>query len=118
MKISDNDQHVWIDMYASGLPLRLIGEWFGVSHVLVAVRLDEWGVKRRNGDPRARCNKQLIGKRFGKLLVLDELSPRSYPARWIVHCDCGNIKFYDYNRIMKNRSCSCGKRGRRRKDPQ
>ena len=52
----------------------------------------------------------LVGQRFGRLLVLEEdMTNNKKKAKWICKCDCGNItSVYGYN--LKNgntKSCGC-----------
>lgn len=46
----------------------------------------------------------LIGKRFGKLIVLD-FNP---PGHWICRCDCGNIVNVDTRNLNSGHTQSCG----------
>lgn len=55
----------------------------------------------------------LIGKRFGKLLVIergeDYISPKGkHYTRWLCKCDCGNIKLIHVNQLTSGATISCG----------
>lgn len=55
----------------------------------------------------------LIGKRFGKLEVIEKGPGRKSPngcyrATWICKCDCGNIKEIDGQKLRKGHTQSCG----------
>lgn len=34
---------------------------------------------------------KLLGKKFGKLTVIEELPPENYESKWRCQCDCGNV---------------------------
>ena len=53
--------------------------------------------------------KDLIGLKFGKLLVLkeSEIRKRGY-IRWICECDCGVIKDYRGSHLTSSLTKSCG----------
>ena len=58
----------------------------------------------------AKNNKyNLIGQRFGKLLVIQEtdVSKNNSPV-WKCKCDCGNITYVTSNCLMKGDTKSCG----------
>lgn len=50
----------------------------------------------------------LIGQRFGKLLVLHQAERRKGRIAWTCQCDCGNIKDILSFRLTLGRSASCG----------
>lgn len=53
--------------------------------------------------------KNLIGKRFGKLVVLEKTSKRCGGCVvWKCKCDCGNITFVQTNNLTQGNSTSCG----------
>lgn len=56
----------------------------------------------------------LIGQRFGRLVVIDE-APRQlakrgdyYRTRWLCRCDCGNVLEVNANSLKNGSSKSCG----------
>lgn len=58
----------------------------------------------------------LIGRRFGRLIVIKEGEPRLRPngkktRRWICQCDCGNQSLSDQGNLTSGgaKSCGCGK---------
>lgn len=65
----------------------------------------------------------LINKKFGKLIVLEELLDRHPSTRgimWKCKCDCGNIKNISGRHLIigKTKSCGCNKIGMNRKDKE
>jgi len=52
--------------------------------------------------------KDLIGMRFGNLVVLNRLLSYLGYARWLCHCDCGNNKSVLGTNLIHNRTKSCG----------
>lgn len=56
--------------------------------------------------------KNLVGQKFGKLIVLEKaksiLSGKNLRCAWKCQCDCGNIKIIKANNLLNNRTKSCG----------
>lgn len=53
--------------------------------------------------------KHLIGKKFGRLLVLEKSYKKVYLSRgWVCLCDCGEIVTVDTNGLTSGRKKSCG----------
>lgn len=51
----------------------------------------------------------LIGKKFGKLLVISKTDERFHASIvWECLCDCGEIKKVDSHALISNRTKSCG----------
>lgn len=50
----------------------------------------------------------LIGKRFGRLLVLSFHSYDKYISKWNCQCDCGNEKIVTRNALTSGNTKSCG----------
>ena len=53
----------------------------------------------------------LIGKRFGKLLVVDfaeRPENQKYGTYYLCQCDCGNIKVIKNNNLNNGTTLSCG----------
>lgn len=52
----------------------------------------------------------LLNKRFGRLLVIEETNERSsiQTVIWKCKCDCGNITYVDTNRLTSGNTKSCG----------
>ena len=54
----------------------------------------------------------LIGKRFGRLTVLErdlnKPKGKGYPSYWICQCDCGNKCSIDYSSLQNGHTQSCG----------
>lgn len=55
-------------------------------------------------------SKNLIGMRFGRLVVIDREPPKSKKSKglWICKCDCGNITKVDTHRLKSGNTTSCG----------
>ena len=58
-------------------------------------------------------NINLIGQRFGKLIVVekaeDYISPKGkHESKWLCKCDCGNEKVIRQSDLRSNRTKSCG----------
>ena len=61
--------------------------------------------------------KNIIGNRYGRLVVIEERDtikrpPRSYVRRFLCQCDCGNKTIASYNNLSSGsvRSCGCLKK--------
>ena len=59
-------------------------------------------------------NINLIGQRFGKLIVVekaeDYISPKGkHESKWLCKCDCGNEKVIRQSDLRSNRTKSCGR---------
>ena len=55
--------------------------------------------------------KNLVGQRFGKLLVLErDITIKSRKSHWICMCECGNKKTVRGDSLGKIRSCGCIKK--------
>ena len=50
----------------------------------------------------------LIGQRFGRLIVEKKVPSKSNRARWLCKCDCGQYKEVDGNHLKRNEILSCG----------
>lgn len=51
----------------------------------------------------------LVGQRFGKLLVIEETKERQYEkVVWKCQCDCGNIVYLNTTRLRQGNDISCG----------
>lgn len=57
-----------------------------------------------------RLFKTLVGKKFGRLLVLqlDHVNPKNYAGYWLCLCDCGIEKIIDGNALKSGATVSCG----------
>ena len=56
----------------------------------------------------SNADASLIGKRFGKLTVLDLDHVGKYGPYWLCKCDCGNQKVILGNNLKRGLSKSCG----------
>jgi len=52
--------------------------------------------------------KNLIGQRFGKLVVKDFSFTKNYKAYWLCQCDCGNTKNICGTSLTQGLTKSCG----------
>lgn len=50
----------------------------------------------------------LVGQRFGRLVVLNTYKSENKRIRWECRCDCGNVKFYISGNLRKGNTLSCG----------
>lgn len=50
----------------------------------------------------------LIGKRFGKLIVIDQVNSGDKNSQWKCLCDCGQYCIKNYQNLMKSPCPSCG----------
>ena len=67
--------------------------------------------EKKMGAPRIH---HLKGKRFGRLLVIEEVDPYicvtagTKSRRWECLCDCGNYTLVVQNYLLSGRTKSCG----------
>lgn len=50
----------------------------------------------------------LVGQRFGKLVVVEQAKSRCNGSTWVCECDCGNIKTYFASNLKSGHCKSCG----------
>jgi hypothetical protein len=50
----------------------------------------------------------LLGQRFGKLVVLERVVLSGYRTKWKCQCDCGKTKALYTNRLTSGKAKSCG----------
>lgn len=50
----------------------------------------------------------LIGKKIGKLTVIEEAPKRGHSRRWVCRCSCGNIVTVNTSVVQKNENANCG----------
>ena len=55
-----------------------------------------------------RTRSDLIGKRFGRLTVIECLGTKGHSVLWKCQCDCGNITEGTSNNLLTNQKLSCG----------
>ena len=51
---------------------------------------------------------QMIGRRFGKLTVIDEATPKNGRRQITCRCDCGNIVIVNASNVRRGHTSSCG----------
>lgn len=70
--------------------------------------------EKEYGKPKSRAldKDDLLGKRFGKLVVVGEAENKDSQSRWECQCDCGNKIIVPANRLKQGgaRSCGCARR--------
>jgi hypothetical protein len=59
----------------------------------------------RNG---SRSGAELVGQRFGRLVVESLIRKTASGRRWLARCDCGNTRELETNRLRSGRYMSCG----------
>jgi hypothetical protein len=58
---------------------------------------------------KGSVKKDLVGKRFGKLVVLDDYkTDKNRKTYWLCQCDCGNKKYIYRQNLIKGKVKSCG----------
>lgn len=50
----------------------------------------------------------LIGQRFGQLIVLEKSFSKNYKIHWKCQCDCGNITYVPSDKLKSGHTTSCG----------
>lgn len=90
-------------------------DYFGVKRGTVHTRLEHgWSIEDALTKPvsKGRDRTSLIGKRFGKLVVLsyagDEYIGKDCNSRWVCLCDCGNTSIVGGNKLKTGHTKSCG----------
>jgi hypothetical protein len=72
------------------------------------VRVARFRIKGQRGRP----TRNLVGMRFGKLLVLEfmgvEPLKNQNTARWLCRCECGNYSIIEAHNLIKGFALSCG----------
>lgn len=62
------------------------------------------GCIRKQGNPR----KNLIGRRFGRLIVIKQDGRDKWGTRWLCRCDCGIEKSINASHLLSGKIQSCG----------
>ena len=67
----------------------------------------------KSGKRTGRKTKNIIGQRFGKLVVLEKINKHQYKCQ----CDCGNITVVYYSNLLygSTQSCGCLRKEQRKK---
>lgn len=52
--------------------------------------------------------KNLLGQRFGRLVVIQKLPKKNNRGMWLCKCDCGNVKELSCNVLTCGKTKSCG----------
>jgi len=59
----------------------------------------------------------LVGQRFGRLIVVERAGTKNKSANWMCLCDCGNMRAYTSSKLRSGqaKTCGCGRRGPRKR---
>ena len=60
--------------------------------------------------------KNLIGNRYGKLVVIEKAYIKNRKQYWKLQCDCGNITYVSTGNLEKTHSCGCSHENSRLKN--
>jgi len=95
-----------VELYAGGLNSIQIGKQFDLSGNRILEILRENNQKIRHSAPN---KPDLVGQRFGRLLVLEEApNLKKKISRWLCQCDCGNQTFVRTGTLRNGHTKSCG----------
>jgi len=74
------------------------------------VEVSSIALKKGKGQNTCECSRySLIGKRFGRLLVLRKTTIKNkISSYWVCVCDCGNEKIASTGSLQRQRTKSCG----------
>ena len=91
--------------YDSGVSQDRIGKCLGVSQTTISAV-----VRGTRSLMPVRINANLTGKRFGRLLALEELSERGrcWTVRWRCRCECGHMRVVLAGNLTSGKTQSCG----------
>lgn len=93
-----------INLYKNGVKIEELCKKFKKTDYKIYETLDNANI------PRKRRNQNLIGLRFGRLVVIGKNGKtKSRNTKWECQCDCGNIKHTIGTRLNNGtvRSCGC-----------
>ncbi len=51
---------------------------------------------------------ELVGKRFGRLVVISKVDKKNRHERWLCKCECGNEVVVQYSNLVSGNTASCG----------
>lgn len=97
-RVQENDIPEIIEMYNNNMSTYQIGDRLGYKSSTVGAALKRKGVKLRN------AGIDIIGKKFGKLTVLEKIDSQIY----ICECECGITREFKKKRLLDKRNTSCG----------
>ncbi|MCI8608823.1 MAG: hypothetical protein HFE73_04190 [Firmicutes bacterium] len=63
-----------------------------------------------NTKPKGSRYQDLTGRRFGRLIVLEQTNDRATDGSicWLCRCNCGNLTTTNSNKLLQGRTISCG----------
>lgn len=79
----------------------------GISRSCGCLQRERAGRFRRIKE-RRECREALLGKRFGRLLVIGLSHATSNGLVWTCRCDCGNTKIIQTRQLSQGKTRSCG----------
>lgn len=95
-----------IALYKSGGSIERLAIRFGVDPGVIRHRLRESGTPIA---PRGRTAQDVVGQRFGRLVVVCRANSRSEQRpRWLCRCDCANEKIIRGSHLRDGLIESCG----------
>lgn len=102
-------------------PVKRGGSWKFICDCGVTAEKETWHViagkvlscgclqrESRSTRVKGRGLINLVGQRFGKLVVLEPAPPSSSKTMWKVRCDCGAEKLVRATHLKSGKSASCG----------
>ena len=117
--IAENNQHRGTSRFFTyNGKTQNLAQWceeYGLNYHTVLCRLRRgWDFERAITEPliKGRNREELIGKRFGRLVVLeyagDEYIGKDNNSRYVCLCDCGNKVIVGANKLKSGHTQSCG----------
>ena len=80
-----------------------------ISQSLTSRNTQSCGCLKKEKAHFTQSKLNLVGQRFGKLLVIEETKERQYSkVVWKCQCDCGNIIYLNTTRLTQGNDISCG----------
>lgn len=108
MKITNDNLEDIKSLYLSNKPSSYIAEKYGKSEWWVVDKLKRFGVPiRKRGGGIYLVD--LTSKKFGKYTVLYRAPNDGNQTRWVVKCDCGNVREVYKQTLINGTAKSCGK---------
>lgn len=101
--ISDMEKLEIINLYKEGCPVRQISRKIKKADYKIYEVLDDANI------PRIRCNQNLVGMRFDRLVVIEKIESQTFGnVEWKCQCDCGNTTIAMTARLNNGTKRSCG----------
>ena len=118
--LKENNQNrrttVWYTINGVTKNLQQWCDYYNIKRGTVYTRLEHgWDIEQALTTPvkkRIRDKTSLIGKKFGRLTVLeyayDESKKSANKSRWVCNCDCGNTIIVAGDKLKSGHTKSCG----------